>query len=50
LGHFLRGMLGKTFNVPAADTNAAETVVLRKLTNDPVTRRARYQLVIRTTR
>ena len=50
LGHFLRGILGKTFNVPASDTKAANTVVVRRLTNDPVTRRARYQLVVRSTR
>ena len=50
LGHFLRGILGKTFNVPPSDTKAATTVVVRRLTNDPVTRRARYQLVVRSTR
>jgi hypothetical protein len=50
LGHFLRGVLGKTFNVPASHTMAAATVVVRRLPDDSVTRRARYQLVVRSTR
>ena len=50
LGHFLRGMLGKTFDVPASHAAAAATVAVRRLTNDPVSRRARYQLVVRSTR
>ena len=44
LGHFLRGIRGKTFNVTAITTTPATIVVVRKLTNDSVTRRARYQL------
>jgi hypothetical protein len=50
LGQFLRGIFGKTFNVPASTTMPATIVVVRRLANDPVTRRARYQLVVRSTR
>jgi hypothetical protein len=50
LGQFLRGIRDKTFNVSASTTTPATIVVVRKLTNDPVTRRARYQLVVRSAR
>jgi hypothetical protein len=40
----LGGSIAKTFSVPASHTTAATTVAVRRLTNDPVTRRARYQL------
>jgi hypothetical protein len=50
LGQFIRRILDKTFDVPGINTTPAASVVVRRLTNDPVTRRARYQLVVRSAR
>jgi hypothetical protein len=47
LGHFLRSIRDKTFNVPGTGTSPAAIVVVHRLSNDSVTRRARYELSVR---